>query len=555
MLAAKVLIEELINQGVDFFCIAPGSRSTPLAIAIAENEKAENVVHYDERGLGFYGLGHAKALGKPVCVVVTSGTAVANLMPCVIEASLDMVPLIILSADRPTELRDCGSNQTIDQVHIFGRHVRYFIELPSYELTPSQIATGVSQAVYRSKTHLKGPVHINCLFREPLVVDDEGTLPSWTSTSYSVAKTEPEDKELELVVKDLQNEEKGVILLGSLSSIEDASPLYDLAEKLGWPLLASVLSCCRYDQNTIPYFYPLLKDPDFRPDVILQFGERFIGRDLVQYIKTSNAKQYIVVANHPLRQDPDHLVTKRIEMDPVDFAKKAAPKIQRRSSWKNHWEKEVETFPSVLGPFFESLPSATEPGLFFHLAETITLKYSLFIGNSMPIRDAEKFFFPKKKVGQIFANRGASGIDGNIATIAGIAAGSKKGVVAIIGDQTALHDLNSLPLIKESAYPIILIIINNGGGGIFSFLSVRSKTKLLDRYFAASHNLQFQKAAEMFSLPYFSYQENFSTGWLEDMLDKGQSCIVEMTTDRSENYDLHKEIETLFERAGICSQK
>ena len=554
MLAARILIEELIRQGVTDFCIAPGSRSTPLSVAIAENPKANNIVHFDERGLGFYALGLAKSKGRPVAVIVTSGTAVANLMPAALEASMDNVPLILLTADRPTELRESWANQTVDQVKIFGSFVRWQTDLPCYDtnLIPNYLVTTIAQGVYRASNSPSGPVQINCMFREPFLENEDAPVPVWSSTFYSTLKHHVLESTLKEVSHALQKEEKGVIVLANLDHTTDLAPIFKLARKLDWPVIADVLSGARCDDaNMIPYFHSLFEKGDFQANFILQFGSKTVGRETLGWIKNCHPKRYMMVAPHPFRQDPNHHVTDRIESDPSSFARELLFFIAKNKKESN-WSLETDAFYPLLDDFFKKLPYLSEPGLFFSLSKMLSPDTALYIANSMPIRDAERYFFPKTPVGEVFANRGVSGIDGNIATAVGIANGLKKPVIAILGDQTTLHDLNSLALIKQSIYPIILIVINNYGGGIFSFLPIREKKEVLDSHFANVHPFTFENAATMFSIPYLNLDDE---ELLRKVLAQKQSCILEMTTDREENYCLHQEIKELLKGSLTCSIK
>jgi 2-succinyl-5-enolpyruvyl-6-hydroxy-3-cyclohexene-1-carboxylate synthase len=533
-----VLVEALVEQGVDMFFTAPGSRVTPLIHAITNHPKAKSTVHFDERGVGFLALGYAKATRKPAVIVVTSGTAVGNLYPAVMEAFYSQTPLIILSADRPAELRDCGANQTCDQVKFFGDLVRWSVDLPcSDPVLPAHfVSTTIAQAVYQSMRAPKGPVQINCMFREPFDL----TIPE----SLSVAKTEytaslstvPEEK-LEELAAHLSSIEKGVIIAGELSSPSSRAPIYALAKKLGWPVLAEILSNARGYEQTIPYYDLILKNhPELKPDAILHLGDRLVSKSLIQW---ASAPFYCLVADHPLRHDPSGVVTHRLECDPLTFCEKLAEKVSSQNDWARVWNGYAQEISKGLDLFFEDQTTLSEPGTMRELSDIVTTDWSVFIANSMPIRDANTHLFPKMPMTTLFGNRGLSGIDGNIATTAGIALGTQKPTLAILGDVTTLHDLNSFALVKNSPYPIAIIIFNNSGGGIFSFLPIAGKTQAFETHFATAHNLTFSAAATLFELPYFhpSTQEEW-----EAALAQKQSCIIEITTDRQENFLLHKEI-------------
>ncbi|MDN3506247.1 MAG: 2-succinyl-5-enolpyruvyl-6-hydroxy-3-cyclohexene-1-carboxylic-acid synthase [Simkaniaceae bacterium] len=513
----KTIIAQLIEQGVTYFCMAPGFRSTPLALAAAENPDAETVVHFDERGLAFHALGVAKAKKKPVAIIVTSGTAVGNLMPAVMEAEASHTPLILLTSDRPHELRDTMANQTCDQIKIFGDFVRYFFDLPtpSSKLPQNFLATTIAQARSRASFPIPGPVQINCPFREPFVSGEPTEASICNKIQYSTPKLGLENPTQ--WADDLKRIEKGVIILGSGSP--DATKL---SQNLGWPILPDIISGYRETagNRSIAHYHHILKaHPELEVDCLLHLGDAVVSKTLIQWM--AKAPRQIHVAKHPKRLDPSHTVTDRVICDPDLFCQEVAGALEPAgSSWFSMWKNLSNFTKSAL-----VLPKGSEPSVMEWIKEKET---ALFIGNSMPIRDADMFLFPEKPCGPIFANRGLSGIDGNIATIAGIA--QQYPVTAVIGDQTALHDLNSLALLKKVKHRVQLVIINNGGGGIFSFVAIGKRKDLLDPYFAAAHDKTFENAAKMFDLSYANS--------LDDDAD-----IIELFTNREENLKVHQQIE------------
>lgn len=542
--SAKLIVDQLVKQGVGFFCVAPGSRSTPLAIAIAEQKTVPSIVHFDERGAGFCALGYAKGTGKPAAVLVTSGTAVANLFPSIMEASYAQIPLIVLTGDRPPELRDNGSNQTADQVKIFGNYVRWQVDLPCLDLfiDEAYIGTTIAHAVFRTMQGTRGAVHINCMFREPLFSSSSVDVPTLLSTRYEESEPHPSRSTLESWADLLSSQKNGVIIVGANSSIYNPAPIHALAQKLGWPLFADILSGARTpDSASIPYYDLILKTvKDLKVDTVLHFGDRLVSKTLLEWLSTSAPSRYFLVADHPMHHDPKHQVTHRLVCDPALFAMEILPYIKEpQKSWHEEWLGHAKIIEQELEKFFADANGLTEPSLAHYLKDNLSSEYALFLANSMPIRDADSFFFPKERKGPIFANRGVSGIDGNIATAVGIAHGANRPLLAILGDQTFLHDLNSLALVKKSSYPVILLVINNGGGAIFSFLPISSKKELFDNYFAAAHTLTFEKAAELFDLPYAFVE---SQNELAAALSQKRSMLIEMHTKREENLHLHKEI-------------
>lgn len=532
----KTLIDQLVKQGVDYFCIAPGSRSTPLTLAVAENPKANSFIHFDERGAAFHALGYAKASKRPAAVIVTSGTAVGNLMPAVMEASAAQIPLIVLTCDRPPELRDTMANQTTDQIKIFGDYIRYFFDLPipHQELPENFLSTTIGQAVTRSLFPIQGPIQLNCPFPEPFFSGENTTPLSCLPTNYFVPKQTLENPKK--WAQELGKTEKGVLVLGGNANAPEAK---DFAEKLQWPILPDILSSQRElgKEKAISHYHHILKSlPELRANVVLHLGDPPVSKILLQWM--ASAKRLIHVAQHPKRCDPHHSVSDRIICEPSTFCKQLIDLLpQREKNWVAMWKhlssvaQETCTFPLL-----------SEPGVMQCLEKMAKPNIALFFGNSMPIRDADMFFFPSKPCGPILGNRGLSGIDGNIATVAGIA--HHMPVIAVMGDQTVLHDLNSLAQLKKTKHRVKLIIINNGGGGIFSFLDIGKRKDVLDPYFAATHERKFSHAAQMFDLSYAlaTHPETITQDF----------DVIEVPTNRGENLALHQEIDQKIKDA-LCS--
>jgi 2-succinyl-5-enolpyruvyl-6-hydroxy-3-cyclohexene-1-carboxylate synthase len=277
--------------------------------------------------------------------------------------------------------------------------------------------------------------------------------------------------------------------------------------------------------------------PHFQPDCVLHFGDRLVSKTLSQWLKQAAPPIYAMVADHPKRHDPTHTLTHRFQTDPTIFCEQLLSWIPRRISWLSHWKAVSQV---IEGHIDEFIPPASEPGLIRFLLHSLPPHYGLFFANSMPIRDAEQFFFPRFHRGPIYGKRGTSGIDGNIAMIVGLAEASKRPLLAVIGDLTALHDLNSLALLQKCKVPIILLVINNQGGGIFSFLPIAEKKQLFEEYFATAHPWHFEEAAKMFQLPFLSLTD---PSQLARPLREEKTLLIEFKTNRVENRALHLSIE------------
>ena len=526
---AHYLIDQLIQQGTIEFCIAPGSRSTPLALAAARHPKTHVTVHTDERGLGFYALGLSIANQTPTVIIVTSGTAVGNLLPCVMEAYHSHVPLIILSADRPPELQSCGANQTTDQIKIFQNFVLWQADLPCSDNHISDVYLRSQAAFAFFQAMRKGPVHLNCQFREPLFElpqpQNEGTKQFFFSPMLS-----PAPDAIAQCEAMISKANRGLILLGRLPIRTPLTPILQMAKNLGWPIFADLLSQARAikDSRLIDTFEDLIqskKTPS--PDFVIHLGEGFISTRLLEWIHLLNVPM-IHVSQEVQRQDPLHNRPMRIWADPIKFCQQIMGH-SKDLDWLERWQRLDQRMKEKIEASFAEPHPWTEVDTMRVLGQKIPSNWSLFIANSMSIRNAQRFLFPGHAQ-YFFANRGLAGIDGQIATAAGIAAGLKQPLAAIIGDQSCLHDLNSLPLIRSLNTPFLLIISNNFGGGIFSHLNVAIDDQF-DRLFAAEHDYRFEKAAEMFHLPYRCINNND----LEPLFESAGPLIVEIITSRKEN--------------------
>ena len=601
------IVRALVRHGVQRFCLASGSRSTPLVLAIAKNSSVQPFVHFDERGMAFYALGLAKASGEPVAIVVTSGTAVGNLMPAVMEASLARVPLIVITTDRPPELRDTGANQALDQVKIFTNFVRWQVDIPCSDLSiPGHyLETTIAQAVYAAKRSPKGPVHLNCMFREPFFSEKPSKkqiyhtrldLPLFDRARHSpidanfvrlpndehhsqIGKGEEEDRlgkvaagqkaanltacgiaifsthyiqpermlvSIEPLAKLIESKKTGVILVGEQSPKASFASIIQAGKRLGWPIFTDILSGLRSrgEPNSFVQHCDLLcklENDLLQFDCILHLGGRIVSKVIAEKL---SATTYIHVDDHPFREDPKHQITHRVEMDPLHFCEKlveALPTLERAPS---PWIEKGKEIGFAIEVFFKEKNALSEAAIIFLLSQLTPENYSLFFANSMPIRHANQLFFPKKPIGPLFGNRGVSGIDGNIATSIGIAAALQKPLIAVLGDLAFLHDMNSLAQLRKCSVSIVFLVLNNGGGGIFSFLPIAKKEEeLLDTYFACAHDFSLEKIASFFDLDYFSPQTlNEAENTLNTVFANPRAMLMEIKTARNDNVDLYDKL-------------
>ncbi|MCB1117750.1 MAG: 2-succinyl-5-enolpyruvyl-6-hydroxy-3-cyclohexene-1-carboxylic-acid synthase [Chlamydiia bacterium] len=561
---AKTLIKELIHQGVRTFFIAPGARSAPLVTAAAEHPLAETIVHFDERALGFSALGYAKAKNAPAAIIVTSGTAVANLLPCAIEAAQSQTPLIILSADRPEDQIDCGANQAIDQKDIFSNYTTWshHFDTPHAQQNCQAIRSVAAQAVFRAAS---GPVHINCPFRKPLLSENStaSNTPLRAHTIYTKSQLAPSEDDLMQIADRMSSIENGVIIVGSMHAWENAEEIESLARLLQWPIFADINSAlrshgnihglCRHHDLCIS---SLPKHEEMPVEGILHLGGPFVSNPLREWIAKHSPKTYIHIKSNPSRLDPLHLASHHIQSDPQTCINLLLNHLPGRSpsSWMHLWNELSTVVSQRLNIFLDKQSTISELAA-LHALNKLPQTAAAFIGNSMPIRDADALFYPKSETGPIFANRGASGIDGNIATAAGICRALQKPILAVVGDQTLLHDIGSLAMLKHLNHPLVILAINNSGGGIFSFLPLAKKQDIFEEHFAARHTLNFKQIAQSFNI---KYENPKAISTLQDLIHESLAgvgpTLIEITTDRRDNFALHREL--LDELAGtIPSQK
>lgn len=555
------IIDHLVNLGVTYFCIAPGSRSGSLTLAAASHPKVETFVHFDERGLAFHALGYGKASLKAAAIIVTSGTAVGNLLPAIMEASIAHIPIIILTADRPPELRDCGANQTADHVKLFGNYVRWQVDVPCPDdnLPESYLSSLLSYAVFKGCETPFGPVHINCMFREPLysanlAFPSEGIN---RTVRYAPSIATCSEKMLQMLAEKLSSYSSGMIIVGSLSNPEDAKAIVALGKAMNWPVVSDITSHMRphsYESPCICYFDAIIKNAEnMEVDCVLHLGDRIVSKTVSEWL-SHQEPDYYLVADHSDRYDPKGQIDFRLHCDISWFCTQIIPHLNvKESQLLSLWLEYSDQIKNKLHYMLTLPKDVSEPGIIHMISSTLPKDWNVFLSNSMPVRDADSFFYPENFAGKVFVNRGVSGIDGNVSTAAGIAAAMQQPLVAVLGDLAFMHDMNAIVQIAKSPVPVVLLVINNGGGGIFSFLPIHSKTAKFEEYFAIAHDYHFEKLAQFAGLEFYkpgSMQELAQT-W-QNLKATPRSCFIEVVTNREENVTIHKQIHQTLKEC-LCS--
>jgi 2-succinyl-5-enolpyruvyl-6-hydroxy-3-cyclohexene-1-carboxylate synthase len=572
----QCLVEELVRCGVDTFFVAPGSRSTPLTVAAARHPDAEVILHVDERGTAFAALGYGRAAGGPAAWITTSGTAVANGLPAVVEAGTDGVPMLLLTADRPPELRDTGANQTIDQVKIFGDYVRWQVDLPvpSPDIDPAYVLTTADQAVHRTRRRPPGPVHLNCSFRkplEPVASDERVDLPAavreWEGldtpfTTYPLPTGRPHPGDLDALAERLADCPRGLVVAGRLDTRAAAEAVRALAERLGWPLLPDVTSRLRLGSGggdgRVPAFDAVLGAAGFRaeadPDAVVQVGGRFASKRLRLFLRDSEPLVWAVARPDPDRIDPDHRVTHHLESAPTAFARDLAerlpPALAARDSTRSYrqaWRRASRRADRAFRQAWTD-ESLSEPLVARLLTDHIPEDHALVTASSMPVRDVNRFGSPDGAGVPVFANRGASGIDGTVATTAGILHARSAPATLLIGDLALWHDLNSLALVAGRA--VVVVVVNNDGGGIFHKLPIRDYDDVFEPYFTTPHGRSFREAAAAFGIGYArpTTPDRFVEAYRE-AARRPEATLVEVRTDRDDTEVVRERLDRRVEEA------
>lgn len=554
-------IDELAANGLRDVVISPGSRSTPLAVLCAEHEQIKDWIVVDERSAAYFALGIAQATKRPVALVCTSGTAAANYFPAVVEAYYARVPLIVLTADRPHELRDIGASQTINQVGMYGDFVKQFFEMapPSKQETMlSYVRNRALRTVKVARTDKPGPVHVNFPFREPLM-PDLSLDNLWASTKGSFSpqlfagKKELVESELKELSQLIFHHPKGLLVCGPQMDEELRISLLKLSEGLDLPVLADPLSQLRtgkeVNENIIATYDSLFRSEQIReklkPDYIIRFGAMPISKHYSFFMSEhSDIPQYVVENNDSVREPMNH-ESHYILADGARLCKdllKTVPSSlsKQRAAWSEKWQ-EMDKIAH------EELRSAHHSELTEGIAvrEVITQLADdshLFVANSMPVRDVDTFLMPLKKRIHLYANRGVSGIDGTLSSALGVAATGAQ-VTLIIGDLSFYHDLNSLLLAKRYNLPITIVLINNNGGGIFSFLPQSKEEKHFEHLFGTPLDIDFKHAIAMYGGRYNLVREiDELTPLLQDNKQSNRFSVIEVQTERHENVLWHRRI-------------
>ncbi len=559
LLWAEIFVDELVRNGLKAVSLAPGSRNTPLVIAFAQHPAIKVYSHIDERSAAFFALGLALASDQPVAVVCSSGTATANFFPAVIEAHYSRVPLLILTADRPPEVRESGANQTVDQVKLYGNHVLWAVDVALPEATPAPVTlrslrTLAARAYATANGTPKGAVHLNFPFRkplEPILVETDQTAfkeerpANVPFTRISHGYVMPTTEQIDLVVQAVKNSRRGVIYAGSRAGDQGAArAILDLAELLNFPIFADPLSNTRFIHQSdwiIGGYDTFLRadktlDP---PDLVLMFGGMPTSQALDDWLNSDTIETRLLISGDAVWTDPNHRIDALIWADPAEVCRSAAVRMGNRTITRDFtWIRHLLDCESAAWDSLE----AESAGAYFDglvVSDVIDLlpeNAVVFASNSLAVRHLDQFARPNGKQITVYCNRGASGIDGVVSSAIGAAAAyPDRPLVLIIGDVAFYHDMNGLLALRRNGIKVTIVLLNNGGGGIFYRLPIKDFDPPFTDLFLTPHELDFQHAAAMYGMNFTraadraAFREAFSAAV------GGDAHLIEVPTNYQED--------------------
>jgi len=539
-------VDELVAAGVEHVCLCPGSRSTPLALMFARHRGVRVWTHLDERSCAYFALGIAKASRRPAAVLCSSGTAALNFAPAVVEAYHAHVPLIVLTADRPQELRDLGSNQTIDQVKLYGTAVKWWVEMLLPEASAQALRyarMAAARAAATAAASPAGPVHLNFPFREPLTPGPAGDAGDASSPRRAKAAWGGEAPPR---LVELDGARRPLIVLGPDAGAGGA--LLEDAAGLGIPVLADALSGARSGPEgaVIGGFDGFLREPhlarSLRPDFVLRLGAPPTSKPLATYLQTHREARQVVVAPPGLWPDPDLTASETVAAEGAVRLHGGGPGAE--AGWLGRWRAADEASRHALACAIEGATDASEVSAVLDLAALLPAGGAVFAGNSMPVRDVDSFWPAGGPAVRILANRGASGIDGVVSAALGAAAVSEGPLALLIGDLSFYHDMNGLLAAKRFGLSATIVLINNDGGGIFSFLPQRDQApEHFEALFGTPHGLDFSPVSSLYGV---GFQRVRTRKQYAEALQASFSApgvqVIEIRTDREDNLALHQRI-------------
>ncbi|WP_135819662.1 2-succinyl-5-enolpyruvyl-6-hydroxy-3-cyclohexene-1-carboxylic-acid synthase [Halostella litorea] len=563
---ADALVAELAAGGVDAVCVAPGSRSTPLTMAFARSDDVRIFSHLDERSAAYFALGRARRTGQVTPLVCTSGTAAANFHPAVMEADRARVPLLVLTADRPPELRDSGANQTVDQTKLYGDAVRWFRELPEPRdggRPLRSLRTTAARALAEATGTPAGPVHLNCPFRKRLEPpegtaneDRRTTAPERPHVRTTAGRPTLDEDRLADLAAAVDGADRGLVVAGPA---DDAAPspdaVADFAAAAGFPILADPLSGVRYGPHVgdAPvvggydgYLDPAVTGDWPDPDLVVRFGASPTSKPLRKYLRRTGSRQLVVDPAGGWRE-AEFAATDLVVADPERLFEGLAERVAEPADpgWRDRWLDADRRYWATVADArgerrFEGDALATA-------VEDAPDPATLFVSNSMPVRDLDRFGAPRTADLTVLGNRGASGIDGIVSTALGAGSATGDPLVLVTGDLAFYHDMNGLLAVGRCGVDATIVVVNNDGGGIFHMLPVEAFDPPFTEQFRTPHGLDFAPAAELYGLEFVRARDRdaFREAYRAS-LDSAGTQVIEVRSDAERS---HREREAIHRAA------
>ena len=596
---AEALVAELARAGVEAVCVAPGSRSTPLTVAVADHPEIRVYSHLDERSAAFFALGRAKRTGRPTPLICTSGTAAANFHPAVVEASQARVPMVVLTADRPPELRDSGANQTVDQQKLYGDAVRWYADLPEPDpeaRTLRSLRTTAARTVARATGTPPGPVHLNVPFRKPLEpVEVPGDVPGDFGDEAPLAaegrvgneedgrpfvrtargRPELDDRALAAVRRAVADADRGLLVAGPADDpTPDREALADLAAATGFPVLADPLSGHRFGHggiaaggDSVPVvggydgYLGAVGDEWPDPEVVVRFGASPTSKVLRQYLEASDARQFLVDPAAGWRE-ATFTATDLLAADPTRFADRLAEDLgesaDASAAWRDRFADAERRYWDLVadareGRLFEGEASSRdessgsvqfEGAIASAVAADAPDTATVVVSNSMPVRDLDRFGRPRAADLRVLGNRGASGIDGVTSTALGAGSATDDPLVLVTGDLAYYHDMNGLLAVARCGVDATIVEINNDGGGIFHMLPIEAFDPPFTDQFRTPHGLDFEPTGDLYGLGFerVADLDSFRSAFGESVDSEGAQ-VIEVVTDAEDSHRFRERLE------------
>jgi 2-succinyl-5-enolpyruvyl-6-hydroxy-3-cyclohexene-1-carboxylate synthase len=552
ILWSEAFVDELVRNGVTEVCVSPGSRSTPLTYVFSEHPDVCVYSHLDERSSAFFALGRGKATGRPTPVVCTSGTAAANFHPAVLEADESRTPLLLLTADRPPELRETAANQTVDQQKLYGDAVRWYKDVAEPEDDERKLRSlrvTANRAVSESTTPEKGPVHLNFPFRKPLepaeppdgeALGSQEVDGGYVETTKGHRRLDSED--LDAITERLCGASSGLIVAGPSDSLDPAA-VGALVEATGFAVAADPLSGLRFGGVDALGGYDAYIDLLDSPEVVLRLGGAPTSKRLKGYLRDSGADQMVV---NPAGGYTDaRFASKEVfTADPNRLCERVADEAEGSAGGNaGGWETRLREAESAYWDAFSSRHGYFEGGVLHEVARLAPDPSTVFVSNSMPVRDLDRFGRPRDAEVSVFGNRGASGVDGVTSTALGVGTAVEEPVVLVTGDLAYYHDTNGLLAVERCGVDATIVLINNDGGGIFHMLPIEDHDPPFTQQFKTPHGLDFEPTGDLYGLGFERVDglDGFRDAF-EGAVSSEGTCVIEAVTDAEESHEARDRI-------------